>query len=289
MTRLAPLICAIWAVAFAASPAAAAPPIWIVHDADSTIVLFGSIHILPVGVQWAPKPLTDAVTTADDLWFEIPVDAYSSLEASQQAAAHAMLPLGQTLSPLLDPASLARLKILAARLNLPMAELDQLQPWMAEVRLSVRFLEKRGGLVDQGVEEQVAAMAPPTARRRAFETATQQIAILSGDDLDTQLVSLKQTLRDLDDDPGGYNRLLKAWLAGDAKRLDEEVIEPMRKTTPKSYESLVVNRNRAWCDIIEKRLAGSGRTVMVVGAGHLVGPDSVPAMLRARGVQVDGP
>ena len=30
-------------------------------------------------------------------------------------------------------------------------------------------------------------------------------------------------------------------------------------------------------------------TVIVVGAGHLVGRDSVPSMLRARGVKVDGP
>jgi len=41
--------------------------------------------------------------------------------------------------------------------------------------------------------------------------------------------------------------------------------------------------------IILKRLEGQGEAVMVVGVGHLVGPDSVPALLRARGIPVEGP
>ena len=90
-------------------------------------------------------------------------------------------------------------------------------------------------------------------------------------------------------DPRAFDRMLKAWLAGDVKKLDKEAVEPMRTKTPQTYKSLVLDRNRAWTEIILQRLAGSGRTVMVVGAGHLVGPDSVPTLLRARGARVDGP
>ena len=38
-----------------------------------------------------------------------------------------------------------------------------------------------------------------------------------------------------------------------------------------------------------KAMTISGRTVMVVGAGHLAGPDGVPAQLRALGFKVEGP
>ena len=41
--------------------ALAKPPIWIVRDADSTILLFGSVHMLPKGVDWTPPALTDAL------------------------------------------------------------------------------------------------------------------------------------------------------------------------------------------------------------------------------------
>jgi uncharacterized protein len=283
------LVIAFVAALAAAAPARAAAPVWVIRDADSTIVLFGSVHILPHGIDWAPKALTDALAKADDLWFEIPPDETTAAEVSLLAAQRAQLPPGKTLSSLLDPKSRGRLRRVAQEVGLPLAAVDQMQPWMAEVQLMVAFLYGRGGLMAEGVEEKISAMAPPTVQRRAFETAGQQVGVLSGGDLATQIASLKVTLRDLDDDPEAFDRMLKAWLAGDAKGLTKEVIEPLRRAAPKSYESLVVHRNRAWTEIIAKRLAGSGKTVMVVGAGHLVGPDSVPAMLRARGVPVEGP
>ncbi|MDB5453262.1 MAG: hypothetical protein JWO33_1840 [Caulobacteraceae bacterium] len=289
MARLVRILWAVFVLAFAAGPALAKPPVWVIRDADSTIVLFGSVHMLPRGVDWAPKPLTDALAAADDLWFEIPLDAASQADIADQAARNALLPPGQRLSGLLDPTSRARLKRIARRLRMPVEDIDPLQPWMAEVRLSIGMLQTQGGLSNEGVEEQLAAIAPPRVQRRSFETGRQQIGILSGDDLATQLTSLKETLRELDRDPNAYRRMLRAWLAGDVRALDREAVEPIRKATPKSYKSLVLDRNRAWIEIIAGRLAGSGRTVMVVGAGHLVGPDSVPALLRARGLAVEGP
>ena len=42
-------------------------------------------------------------------------------------------------------------------------------------------------------------------------------------------------------------------------------------------------------EAITRRLDGSGQAVMVVGVGHLIGPDSVPALLRKQGFRVEGP
>jgi uncharacterized protein len=289
MLKVTRLVIAMVAALAAAAPARAAAPVWVIRDADSTIVLFGSVHILPQGVDWAPKALTDALAKADDLWFEIPPDASTAAEVSMLAAQRAQLPPGTTLSSLLDAGSRKRLQRLASQVGLPMAALDQMQPWMAEAQLMISFITRRGGLMAEGVEEKISAMAPPGVERRAFETAGQQVEILSGGDMATQVTSLKETLRELDDDPAAFDRMVRAWVTGDVKGLSREAIEPLRKAAPKSYESLVVQRNRAWSEIIAKRLAGSGKTVMVVGAGHLVGPDSVPALLRARGVRVEGP
>ena len=276
-------------LALAAGPALALPPLWVIRDADSTIVLFGSVHMLPKDMDWEPKALTDAIGVADDLWFEIPLDQLSAIEVTQAAARRSLLPPGEKLSDLLDPTSRRRLNRLSRRLQMPIQDLDQLQPWMAEVRLSLALLQRQGGLSDLGVEEQLNASAPARIPRRAFESGAQQIAILSGDALSVQLTSLKETLRELDRDPGAYKRMVRAWLSGDTRAIDHEAIEPLRKAAPQSYKSLVLDRNQAWVDIIAERLVGSGNTVMVVGAGHLVGPDGVPTLLRQRGIAVEGP
>ena len=81
------LALALAALSVACSTAQARPPIWIVRDADSEIVLFGSIHVLPPGLDWKPPPLARALTAADDLWFELPIDPATEAETARLAAA----------------------------------------------------------------------------------------------------------------------------------------------------------------------------------------------------------
>ncbi len=78
-------------------------------------------------------------------------------------------------------------------------------------------------------------------------------------------------------------------MGGDLKTLDREVVAPLRKASPGLYETLVVQRNARWVKAISERMAGSGRTVVIVGMGHLIGPDGLPARLRALGYDVEGP
>jgi uncharacterized protein YbaP (TraB family) len=268
--------------------ALAEPPVWTIHDQDSTIVLFGSIHILP-NIDWRPKALDEALAKADDLWFEIPLDDAAQLAASQGAIQRGILPEGQSLAALLDAKDQARLTRICAKLGLPLANVDRLQPWLADATLSDVLLSSQGAVANQGVEQTLQHQVPATMSRRAFETADQQIAMLSGASRAAQLASLKDTLRSIEDDPNAFNRLVGLWMKGDAKGLDKEAVEDLRHISPELYDIMLKRRNAAWVDQIIARLKGSGETVMVVGVGHLVGPDSVPAMLRARGIKVEGP
>jgi len=63
----------------------------------------------------------------------------------------------------------------------------------------------------------------------------------------------------------------------------------LKAASPVVYDRLITQRNRRWMRVIERRLDGAGKTVVVVGVGHLVGEAGLPAMLRARGYQVEGP
>jgi uncharacterized protein YbaP (TraB family) len=78
-------------------------------------------------------------------------------------------------------------------------------------------------------------------------------------------------------------------MAGDLKALDHEALSPLRKASPQLYERLVSDRNARWTKALDARLKGHGRTVVVVGMGHLIGPGGLPARLRALGYQVEGP
>jgi uncharacterized protein YbaP (TraB family) len=283
------LLCAALALCLAPLPALASPPVWTIHDKDSTIVLFGSVHILKPDTDWRPKALSEALAKADDLWFEIPLDDAAQLEATQAAVHSGLLPDGQSLSGLLDPKDRGRLAALAVKLNLPLPSLDRLQPWLADATLSDTLLAQQGAMADAGVEQTLQHEMPASVTRHAFETPAGQIGMLASASRAAQIASLKDTLKSASDDPKEFARLVQMWMKGDAKGLDKEAVEELRHVSPELYDIMIKRRNTAWVDQIIARLNGSGETVMVVGVGHLVGPDSVPNMLRARGIKVDGP
>ena len=272
-----------------ALPARAEPPVWVVRDADSEIVLFGSVHVLPPGLKWRPAALDAALARADDLWFELPMDPASQAEVASLAGYLGVLPPGQSLFTLLPPADAKKLMTVAEAYGVDKASLTRLEPWLAEVALAAAAYAKAGATTGNGVELTISAAAPAAARRRAFETPAEQMGFFDETPTAEQIASLRETIAELERDPGAYMKLVRAWMAGDTAGLEREALEPMRKATPVIFRRLVTERNEAWARTLDARLKGKGRTVVVVGVGHLVGAGGLPARLRALGYSVTGP
>lgn len=277
------------AALFSVGPARAQPPVWVVSDHDSEVVLFGSVHILPPGLDWTPPALDRAIKAADDLWFELPIDPAAEQETARLAADQGMLRADQSLFKLMAPADAARLLRVARAYEVDPALIDRFQPWLAEIALAAAAYRKAGAGGDDGVEKILSAAAPAKAKRRAFETPAQQIAFFAGTPMDEQVASLNETVRDMEDSPDEFTTLVKAWMAGDLAMLDREALSPLRAASPTLFRRLVTERNAAWTRTLDERLKGKGRTVVVVGVGHLIGEDGVPARLRALGYSVKGP
>ncbi len=172
---------------------------------------------------------------------------------------------------------------------MPLAQFDRLQPWYAELMIQGALFERLGVKGTDGVEQQLWAGLAPDARRVALETPAEQINFFAGAPRKEQVASLEQTLKDAGHAQQDYQILLKAWLGGDLRTLDKEVVGPLKKSSPGLYDRVVAQRNARWVIAIEERMKGSGRTVIVVGMGHLIGPGGVPARLRAAGYEVEGP
>lgn len=284
-----PFLAALLAAATLAVPARAQPPVWVASDADSEVVIFGSVHVLPPGLDWRPKVLDAALADAQDLWFELPAGAAVEAEVARLAVERGVLPPGQSLYRLLPPDDVALLLKVAKAYGVEPATLDRLEPWLAEVALAGSAYRKAGAATEHGVEATISAAAPEPIRREAFETPAQQIHIFDSAPLPEQLASLRETLRELDRDPEAYVKMVRAWMDGDVRGLDEEALEPLRKASPGVFQRLVADRNARWTEILDLRLKGRGKTVVVVGVGHLVGDGGLPARLRALGYSVTGP
>ena len=97
---------------------------------------------------------------------------------------------------------------------------------------------------------------------------------------------LADTLKALDTETSNVTTLTDAWKAGDAPTVERIVLSDL-KTDPVMYQRLLVERNRNWIPKLEALFSRPGHAFVVVGAAHLVGPDGIVAMLRARGYTVE--
>ena len=241
------------------------------------------------GLAAATALTLPATARADDVWFELPVGPATDQAVARLAATSGILPPDKQLFDLLTPADAQRLLLLARTYGVDPASLTRLEPWLAEVALAAAVYARAGAESRYGVEAVVSAATPAKAQRRALETPAEQIGLFDQTPLDEQVASLKTSLAELETDPESYMKLVRAWLAGDPKVLDAEALQPLRKASPALFRRLVTDRNARWAAELDARLKGKGRTVVVVGVGHLVGDDGLPSRLRALGYSVTGP
>lgn len=263
----------------------AGPALWVIRDADSTLYLFGTVHVLRPTTAWGSTRVDAAFASADDIWFEIsnPDDQAAIVPLIQQ---HGVTPDRQ-LSHLITTGQLNLLDMAARSIGLSALQMDIFRPWLAAMTLSVAPLTKAGYDPKSGVELTLKARADAAGKPvHGFETIDKQVRILAGMSEADQLAFLGSTLEAYDDATVELDRMVAAWAAGDVTTLEEVGVDEMRDESPAIYQALLVQRNTDWAGQIQTLLAGSGTAFIAVGAAHLTGDDSVQEILKARGVAI---
>ena len=264
---------------------AANPALWVVRDADSTLYLFGTVHFLRPTTDWESARVTEAFDSADLLVLEVadPNDQAALLPLIQQ---HGLAP-DTPLSSLLTAEELATLDAAARTIGASAAALDGLRPWLAGVTLSASSLVRAGYDPGSGADLVLRARAEAAGTSiTGLETPEDQIRMLAGFPEAGQLTFLRRTLAEFENALTVPDQLVEAWTTGDVEAIESLAVTPMRVESERIYQTVLVDRNIRWADRIETLLEGSGTAFIAVGVLHLVGDDSVPAILGARDVDV---
>ena len=267
----------------------AEPAMWRVTDEDSEIWLLGTFHILPPDLDWRSDALARVIDAAETIYFEAEVDTPDAQQRTVKTLmTEGFLPAGGTLSALLDEADAAKLKSAATEVGLPFDAIDTMRPWQAFLAMTVQYIVAKGFDPGSGVETVLLKEARLRGRDlKFFESVDEQLALFTSLDRETELNLLKFTLREWDQQETQLNALLDAWSRGDVDAIDAMMNASMLEDAPAVYDALIVRRNEAWVKEISKLLEGRGKTLIAVGAGHLVGDQSVPALLAAQGASVE--
>ena len=264
------------------NPVAAKPALWKVADEDTTIYLFGTVHILPKGIDWAGPAITGALAESDQLITEIPTGAEAEAAMQQMALAKGMLPQGTTLRSLLSDEQKAKYEAALGTLGVPPAAFDPFKPWMAGLTLTVLPLMQQGYSPDAGVETELGKLAGPDKPRGALETVEFQLGIFDGMAQNAQIEFLLSAAETVGEVKPMLDAMVAEWAEGDADGLAE--IMNRELGDPAVAEALLYSRNGNWAEWIDTRLDTPGIVFVAVGAGHLAGERSVQDLLAQRGI-----
>jgi uncharacterized protein YbaP (TraB family) len=279
------------AVATGAAAPVREPAIWTIEKANGeTITLFGSVHLLPEGKAWRTDSLAAAYAKADVIVLETDLEAVKERSFQTYITENSLNPSGVTLSSLLSAEEKNLVRKAAARAGVSLSQIERFRPWFAALQISVSYAAAQGFSPGNGVDMLIAE----DGRRddKAFdylEAAREQLDLFIQLPLDEQVSFLVLGARELADRPDELKRLVDAWMAGDVEAIDRFMNAGL-EDAPGVASALLDQRNERWVKKIrEFYLKDKNSYLIVVGAGHLAGDDSVQAKLRDLGIEVEGP
>jgi uncharacterized protein YbaP (TraB family) len=225
--------------------------------------LLGSMHLFPATSRRTPPWIAEAYDWAEALVFESdPPTILPFLKAASQGAG--------CLQPLLSADAWQRLQA-AWPIEGPLAPLADLRPWAALIVAPTLFQQ-----VVEGVEPRMLRSAITQAKPyRYLETAQEVAAALESIPLDAIGAALGLLMADLDEPQRTLERMHAAWLEGDLAAVHRIANESPMFNLPGIRHAILDARNRAWAARLTDLLSRPERTLVVVGALHLCGPDNL--------------
>jgi uncharacterized protein YbaP (TraB family) len=249
----------------AATPTAPQPPapvaepaLFVVHDADTTIYIFGTFHALDGKSQWLGPDVRDALEQSGELVLETLIPEKPS-EANLPTERVRPLPITPSAS------------------------------FLATTRMAISAGRARGMQVDNGADMILRHIAEAEGKQvEGLETLQLQINMFNH--MPPAPVAERHDAREPAADAAQIEGLAtamanmqSAWKRGD-QSVFVKMLTDLKAASPETYRMMFTERNARWADWIKARMQGPGTVFIAVGAGHLAGPDSVLVRLAERGI-----
>lgn len=272
--------------AAAAAPAAAKPALWSVSDADTTVYLFGTIHLLPDNYRWRTAKIDKAVGGSQQLVVETIVDDKNPQKLFQAIASLAFSPGQPPLASRVPADKRPALAAAVAKSGLPPQALDRMETWAAAFILLGNQFKDLGLKGDQGVEmvlrKAFTGQGKPVGE---LESNVEQLGFFDKLPESAQRQLLEGAIDQSGDMHKEFHGMLAAWARGDVKAIERTFNQDL-SGSPELRQALIRTRNANWSRWIEQRMAQPGAIMVAVGAGHLAGRDSVIDLLKRGGYRV---
>jgi uncharacterized protein YbaP (TraB family) len=235
----------------------AEPAMFVVRDADTTVYLFGTFHALDADQQWFGPGLRKAFEQSDELVLE-------------------------TLLPKSMP-------MRAAAVRVDQASVRPSASFLATTKIAISAGQSQGMQVGNGADMVLRHLAEDEGKSvGGLESLQFQLNMFNripaaarpATPTKRGAAQADQAIRDVSRDLAAMQ---SAWKRGD-QSLFANLLTQLRTGSPAMYRTMFTERNARWAEWISGRMQAPGTVFVAVGAGHLIGPDSLLVRLAERGI-----
>jgi len=262
------------------------PAIWVVKDYDSTLYLFGTVHLLAPDQSWLRDDVKDVFDKSGTVFFEVDSGREGQIEATVLTQSLGFYSNGARLTDKFDRYQLRLLEAAALSSDTPLAALQNMKPWLAAEILTLAAAEQAGLSADISADEALKSRAQRQQKNiRYLDTIERQIRASADQPDFVQEVMIMDALEGYNSLGDSLRRTADNWRIGRTDYLRQNVIKSKTRS-PDLYQSLFTDRNREWAKILTRYMEDSGTAFAAIGAGHLLGDDSLVKYLEEAGYDV---
>ena len=263
------------------------PAIWVATDFDSTLYLFGTVHLLPDDLVWQREDMRQAFAESGTIFFEVDTGPSSQVDATVLTTSLGLRSDGLRLSDRLDNYQLNLMEAAANNGDLTIAALDGMQPWLASEYLTFSAAQNAGLSADLSADEALKSRASREGKNILYlESLETQIRATADLPEYIQIRTLTETLEKFNSLGFDATKIAEQWAIGGTDYLTDQLIRPMKSRSPEVFNRLLRDRNRAWANKIARFMEDSGTGFVAVGTAHLLGDESLLSELREQGYAV---
>ncbi len=278
---------AVLAVLLFLAPGLQADPVWEVSKEGKRIWLGATVHFLRPADLPPPTAMQQAYKDADQLYLESNLAESATPAFSRRLTQMMMQPDGRTLKKDLSDPVWGQLQDYAAQANFPLATYQSFKPAMVAMAMTVHELGRQG--FGRGVDEYYFTRASEQGKSMGFlessDTLLSFMAQLNEESGDALIESSLEGIEHMD---GMMEEAISAWRKGDMDALYSLLgADEMETEYPGIYRNLIIERNRQWYPKIQQAMTKGTPNLVLVGALHLGGPDSLRVMFEDAGYQVE--
>jgi uncharacterized protein YbaP (TraB family) len=277
-------IAALLAVALVASAHAESERslLWRVAARQNVVYLVGSVHMLRADYYPLARALDTAFDDSNLLVEEVDFAELLAADSQLRLLRRGMLPPNSSLETVLSPGTYAMVTRRIAALGMPLEPWLRFKPWFLGLTMMSLAWQGAGFDPELGLDrhfyDRARAAGKPVQGLETVDFQVSRFDLMTAEEQDRLLVD---SLQDIETEQAQVRQLADAWRSGDAAAV-ERIVLPDLKKHRQLYQRLIVERNRNWLPKIESLFAREGRTFVVVGAAHLVGPDGLIALLASK-------